>query len=143
MNASESAYALALQLPDSTGPIALIGFGVILITAALVAALRSPDASGGTPLPAAVVTRRLDAWIFLAILVFALVLVVFGTSTTQLTGVGMLVVTVAAAWFRKGRSGESGPRRTDTGSFSADFRGIKYERRWTSEAPSQADDSSV
>ncbi len=112
---------MTLPIPHDIGPLALMGAGIALIAVAIVAALNPPTASGATTVSPAVTNRRLDAWIFFAILVFAVVLIAFGTSTSQLTGIGALVVACAGAWFRKGRSGESAPNRTDTGTIHAKF----------------------
>ncbi|WP_327314183.1 hypothetical protein [Streptomyces sp. NBC_01235] len=143
MNASNSGHPMALQLPDAVGPVALICAGVVLIVLALMAALGPGRPSGTTPVAAATANRHLDAWVFLAILVFAVALIAFGTSTTRMTGVGTLVVAIAGAWFRRGRSAEAGAKRTDTGSFSAKMLGIEYTRTWESEAPNRTDDNVV
>ncbi|MFE2882183.1 hypothetical protein [Streptomyces sp. NPDC059272] len=130
---------MTLSIPHDIGPLALMGAGIALIAVAIVAALNPPTASGATTVSPVVTNRRLDAWIFLAILVFALVPIAFGTSTSQLTGIGALVVACAGAWFRKGRSGESAPNRTDTGTIHAKFPGIEYKRTWKSDGTEDLD----
>jgi cobalamin synthase len=143
MNASISGHTVALEIPGNIGPLALMGTGVVLIAVAVVAALYQPPRSETTAVSTAVANRRLDAWIFFAILVFAVVLIAFGTSTAQLTGVGALVAACAGAWFRKGRTGEAGPGRTDTGTFRAKFLGIEYKRSWKSDAADSANDETA
>ncbi|WP_432081306.1 hypothetical protein [Streptomyces sp. WAC 04229] len=129
MEASISRHMMAFSIPDNFGPLALMGVGGVLIVLAIVAALL-PSAAA-TAVPTALANRRLDAWIFIAILVFAAVLIAFGTSTAKLTGVGALVVACAGAWFRKGRTGETDPARTDTGTFRLKFLGVEYQRSWS------------
>ncbi|MFE6481758.1 hypothetical protein ACFVGN_02265 [Streptomyces sp. NPDC057757] len=138
MQASNSGQMMTFSIPGNVGPLALMGVGGVLIVLAIVAALLPPPQA--TAVPTALANRRLDAWIFFAVLVFAVVLIAFGSSTAQLTGVGALVVACAGAWFRKGRTGGTDPSRTDTGTFRLNFLGIEYKRSWKSDATDHAGD---
>ncbi|WP_333739467.1 hypothetical protein [Streptomyces sp. IBSBF 2806] len=140
MNASNPGQSLAFQLPDAVGPLVMIGTGLLLVVLALTAALGPNQPSAAHPKTAATSHRQLDAWVFLAILAFAVVLIAFGTSTTRMTGIGTLVVAIAGAWFRRGRSTEAGVTRNDNGSLSAKMFGIEYTRKWESQASKPTDD---
>ncbi|WP_030270985.1 hypothetical protein [Streptomyces sp. NRRL B-24484] len=128
-------HSFPFDTASHIGAVAVMGGGVVLLATAAVFAA-GHRRSGGRPQ-----ARSRDAWIFFAILVFALALVAMDTPATRLAAVGTLVVTCARAWYRKGAADDDSPAGpTHKSIFSVRLRGLTYRR--TSTEPAEKASSS-
>ncbi|MFE2823256.1 hypothetical protein [Streptomyces sp. NPDC059271] len=129
MNSTTKNLASLTELFRNTGPILCIALGAILLLLGIVVIALGARSERQNP---SATEKSLDAKVFVAILVFALALVLFGTETARITGIGVLVATVSAAWFRRGQVRTQDAARRDKGHFKATFKGIEWQRSWDS-----------
>lgn len=102
-------------------PAVMIVTGTALIVGALIYAVTSRPRSVSPD--ATLASQRLDAAVFLIVLLAAVLLIAIGTNTTQLAGAGSLIALVANVWFRRAHR----PVRRTTTKFTVSAPGVTFD----------------